>query len=161
MANPCEYRGVQAQIISPVPPFQALFVEAFSITGATNGTGGAFVQATQVCGLISYQTDKARQSQRGRCYVAFPSQQLDSGGGSPDATYITRLGTLASDMIAGLSVSAGGRTATLVRVLLHGKDKNGNQIVPFITPITGSKQSELWATQKRRGNFGRTNVSPI
>lgn len=159
MTNAAEYRGVQVQICDPTPPNHALFVEAN--TNANAGAGGiaGAILPHQTCGLISFQTLNPGQAGRGRFYTAFPAAASDSGGGSPNATYITDLTTLAGLVDSGQIISVSGRTATLVRIIRHGKNKAGT--FPAPSPIATSSVSDAWATQRRRGSFGRTNKSPI
>lgn len=159
LSGVAEYRGVQAQILNTLYPYKAFYSAAGVNTNAGAGTGAATLLPSQTCGLISFQTARAGRAFRGRFYAAFPSQGMDSGGGSPTAGYITNLTTLTGDVDTGLSIVQGGRTATLVRVILHKKDKSG--VVPDPSPVIAASVSELWATQRRRGNFGRHNDSPL
>jgi hypothetical protein len=161
MSSLTEYRGIEMQILSPVPPFQALYTEAFTNLNAQPGTSGELTLPSQVAGLVEFQTGAARQRGRGRAYLAFPAAGNDDGTGKPSAGARLVMAQIASDMEAGLAVSTAGRTATLVRVLKHGKDKTGVQIFPYWTAVTNHSDSEFWATQKRRGNWGRTNISPV
>jgi hypothetical protein len=160
MSSLTSYRGVQMQILSPIPPFQALFVEGF-FGDDILGTSGETSLPSQTCGLVEYQTGAARQRGRGRSYLAFPATANDDGTGKPSAGGRAAMLAIASDLSAGLSVSRDGRTATLVRVLKHGKDKDHVQIFPYWTAVTGHSVSVFWATQKKRGNWGRSNLSPL
>jgi hypothetical protein len=155
------YNGVQAQICSPIGPYTALFVAADVISSAGPGTVVGPPMPTQISGLASYETSQAGVANRGRMYAAFPGQSADSGGGTVSGAYDTALGALAANMSAGISISTAGRTAILVRVLNHGRNKAGLFPTPAQSPITGFKVSPFWATQRRRGEFGRTNRSPI
>jgi hypothetical protein len=159
LANSAEYRGVQAQIYLATPPNRAAFSAAFINTSAGPGLAGATPLPSQTCGLIQFQTGEAGQANRGRLFIPFPAVLDNSSGGTPVAGYVTRLTTLVALMDSGISIVAGARTATLVRVLRHGKNKAGVQPTP--TPVTSGTASDLWATQRKRGDFGRTNVSPI
>jgi hypothetical protein len=151
------YRGVQVRIgASPGLLFTA---PVFNNSSAGPGTAGAVGLPRQTCGLVSYQTLFSGQANRGRSYIPFPAQADDATFGVPGATYLTNLGLLAGDMGVGLSISVGARTATLVRVLIHRKNKAG--ATPPPSPITSFSISLRWATQRRRGSFGRANASPI
>jgi hypothetical protein len=159
MTGIAEYRGVQAQILNTIPPYLAFYAEQFTIANAGAGTAGTVALPGQVCGIGSYQTLQAGRAFRGRVYIPFPDVADDNGGGSPTNSYITRLNLLVSSLSVGLSVAVAGRTATLVRVLLHRKNKAGTTPTP--TPILSFETTQGWATQRRRGSFGRQNRSPI
>jgi hypothetical protein len=145
------YKGALAQIIAPLP------VKAkVSFTSSTGpGTGGTTLQPQQVCGLASFTTALAGRSQRGRYYVPFPwSGAIATGGEGPSAAYIT-LGNNLAIALGGLnSVGAGANTATVVAVVYHSDFLSGD-------PITNRSFRAKWATQRRRGDYGRQNVSPI
>lgn len=161
LSTGAEYRGVQAQIYQTVEPFHAKFVEAFTNTSAGPGTGGAALMPLQVSGLISYQTARPGRANRGRTYVPFVSPVNATAAGFPTPGYIVASTALAADLSAGLLVTAGPRTATLVRGLFHGKDKAGVRPVPAFDVILGSIVATRFATQRKRGGFGRHNDSPI
>ncbi len=153
------YKGVQAQICNPAFPYAAIYLSASSIAGAGAGGVAGNIMPGQICGLIGFSTGRAGVRNRGRFYVAFPGVADDGGGGSPTAGYITRLGALAPNVNSGMAVAVGGRTATLIRVILHGTPKVG----PIGAPdaVIGSPIGQGWATQRRRGSYGRQNRSPI
>ncbi len=153
------YKGVQAQICQPTFPYTAIFIAGQSIAGAGVGGVAGNPMPAQVCGLLSFATGKAGVRNRGRFYVAFPGVADDSGGGTVSAGYTTRLQALGAQVSVGLAPSAGGRTATLVRVILHSTPKTG-PIAPPDAVVSGSDHA-AWATQRRRGSFGRQNRSPI
>ncbi len=159
ICNISTYKGVQAQICSPVLPFRATYVAQGAIGNAGAGTAGANGLPPQTSGLISFQSALANVQNRGRFYIPFPAQLDDSGGGAPTGGYVARANALAVNVAAGLAPTTGGRTATLVRVLVHRLNKAGLAIPA--TPVISSNASTLWATQRRRGDFGRQNVSPI
>jgi len=156
---PVEYRGCQAYIHSAVPPYPATHVPANAFANAGAGTAGSDVLPTQTCAIIRFLTDRPGPSGRGRFYMPFPPVGADDGTGKLVAAAITNYLAVANEVGVGIAVSAGGRTAVLVRVLVHGKNKLG--VYPSPTPVTDFLVDQFWATQKRRGSFGRTNVSPI
>ncbi len=157
--NVSRYQGVQAIICSGTAPNKAVNVPASAITNAGVGTGGAVPMAGQVCGILRFQTILAGSAGRGRWYLPFPSQTADSGGGSASAAYIAAGMSLGNVVGVDQPITVGGRTATLLRVIRHGKNKA--EIYPPPTPVNSFSVDNTWATQKRRGSFGRHNVSPI
>lgn len=154
-----EYRGVQMQLLKTAYPYHARLIAAETNVNAGTGTNASTYLPTQTSGLITYQSLNPGSKGRARTYVAFPSQDLDSGGGTPTGGYQTLLLALASDLGSGLALSTGGRTATLVRVVLHGPDKF--TVVDPPSPIISWSVGARWATQRKRGNYGRPNRPPL
>lgn len=144
------YRGVQVQKYSPLP----VAVAVSSIANSGVGTAGVSMIPTQGSGLISLRTALAGKSHRGRVYIPFPSDSDNTADGRPVAAYLTRLGTLATAMLATISAGAGGNTNTF-NLVIHSKLLNS------FTLVTVATEQGRWATQRRRGDWGRTNVLPI
>lgn len=92
--------------------------------------------------------------------MPFPNSLQDTGTGIPTSGYIGVLSTIASD----INTFIGGITlgVNITQVLYHRNFPHAEPpIPPSDTPITGFRVSAKWATQRRRGSFGRANVSPI
>jgi len=157
--NLASYHGVQVVVHSQIAPFGQLLAPVFTNANAGVGTRGAIALPRQVSGLISYQTILPGPAGRGRLYIPFPADADNQGGGAPGGTYITNALALASATNTGISITVGGRTGTLVRALVHKANKAGVFLQP--TPVTGGTVSSKWATQRKRGTFGRANSSPI
>jgi hypothetical protein len=163
LAATATYRGVQVQIFSGMPVgliYPALFASVFINSSSGPGVAGAIGLPRQTCGLIEYQTDIPGRQGRGRSYIPFPASADNDVNGVPTAGYLTNLAFVAGDMGSGLAVSGVGGTATLVRVIPHLKKNKAGNFVSH-TPITNASGSASWATQRRRGSFGRANSSPI
>lgn len=161
LSSLAQYRGCQVQILAPVPPYLATYSPAEVNGNAGAGTVTGDPMPPQTCGIISFQTGKPRQANRGRMYMPFPGQSSDSGGGSPGAVYLSELGVIAGYFDSGVAIVQAGRTATLVRVIKHGKNKDGVYPIPNTDPVTGASIGGGWATQRRRGDYGRQNKSPV
>jgi len=157
--NFAEYRGVQVTIHGLAFPYASITAPVFSQIAISAGTGGTTALPRQTCGLASLQSPFPGPKHRGRVYSPFPPVAGDDGNGVPSAGFLADLATWVFVMAAGRLVSESGRTATLVRVLVHAKDKLGVADAPTI--VTASTVGTKWATQRRRGSFGRANVSPI
>jgi hypothetical protein len=155
-----DYRGVQVTINQTTYPYKQKLLPVVGNAFAGAGTSGSQPLPTQTAGLLRFQSPNAGPGGRGRWYIPFPPANANSGGGSPTAAYQVLMDNLAGIVATGIALSFGGRTATLVRVLVHSPPKGGGA-TPGPSPITSFQSSELWATQKRRGAYGRTNVSPI
>jgi hypothetical protein len=152
--NNATYRGTQVQIVSNPP----LTIAAESVAGAGPGTGGATSLPKQICGLISVITPLSGVRYRGRLYLPFPSTAMDVGDGKPTASYQLNAVNVGDAFFLVRNVSTAGRTATWNQVILH---KPGKSAVPPPTIISSFDISGAWATQRRRGDFGRLNESPI
>jgi len=159
MTGAATYKGVQASILNVTPPYLTRInpVTSNSHAGVGTATGQPF--PGQVSGIISVQTMRGGRAGRGRTYVGFPGIVHDTGAGNPTNAYVALLVALADQICVGLGISIGGRTATLVRVLLHTKNKFDIVFPP--DGVTSFTARAKWATQRRRGDFGRINVSPV
>jgi hypothetical protein len=150
ICNVSSFDGVIAQVISPLP----LMARVFSTIHQGVGTGGAVGQGRQVAGLIRFRTDFAGPGFRGRNYLPFPSTSASQLYGTPTAAYNTAALALADAIFNFAAFAVGGRTATVDMGLF----KRAGSI---FTPVTNVSASPDWATQKRRGTFGRPNLPPI
>jgi len=117
---------------------------------------------TQVCGIYTKHTEVAGPSGRGRTYVPFPSDDaLGAVAGSdiPTAAYQLK--------VFNLSGNFSGTVAYLTATLIAFQVQWGlyreppTPAPPVFTPIISTVAHRLWATQKRRGDYGRPNVSPF
>lgn len=152
--NNAEYKGVQAYV-NQVP----LPAPAVSTTGTGFGTGGANAMSRQTAGLIGWKTNFAGPAFRGRMYIPFPSTSEDAVGGVPSTVYTTDLDNFATALISFGTVGSGGNTSTLQFVIAHTVGKSGIRPAPSV--IASGAGTGKWATQKRRGSYGRANSSPI
>jgi hypothetical protein len=157
--NLAQYNGCQAIIHSPVPPNPATNVPANSVIGAGAGAGGAVPLPKQSCGIIKFTTGSPGPGGRGRWYTPFPPQAGDSGFSTVSPAYQVLLQNLAAVVGITVTIATGGRSAVLQRVIRHGINKLG--IYPPPSPVLAFVQDAIWATQKRRGSFGRQNFPPI
>lgn len=153
--NLSSYEGVQVQIYR----LGMIFVSANATTGHGVGTGGAVALPRQTAGITHLTTALAGRAYRGRSYWPFPSVTHDQGDGVPTSAYASLIGTAIGGLLLLSAISTAGRTATIQMVLNHRKNKAG--VIPPITPIVLTFAEQKWATQRRRGSFGRPNVSPI
>ncbi len=160
LSSTVQYRGIMLQKIWPFPRTFAEF------SNGNNGTGsGAATQVpTQVCGLIKAQTAKAGRQFRGRIYIPFLGTGSVGANGNPTAPYVTALQNLAAAVYpSSYGIIAGGNGFTMIPVIFHNKGygkpptnlKGTDDVVSVVA-------SPLFATQRRRGNYGRSNPgSPI
>lgn len=159
MSSATEYRGVEVMLVDPAPPYKPLFGPVIQNVNAGPGITGTKVLPRQVCGLIKYSTGRAGRAFRGRLFIPFSSDSNYATNGQVNATGIAALSAIAVALLGDPGVSIGGRTATLVRILHHRKNKEG--LYPDPTPVTGGTISSSYATQRKRGSYGRPNSSPV
>jgi hypothetical protein len=85
--------------------------------------------------------------------VPFPNAAENDADLTPIAGYVARLNSLAAVLIS-FQTTAGVNNCTLVPILW-------NRTLSEATDITNGVGKKLWATQRRRGDFGRINTFPV
>jgi len=123
------------------------------------GTGGAGNLPTQVSGLISWQSVVGGRQGKGRSYVPFPWTAALGATGVPIVAYQTALADYAGVMQPGFivpNVGSGGGTLNL-KLCTHYTVGIPTRPFPFDT----FSVPPAFATQRRRGFFGRQNRAPI
>lgn len=160
----CSYRGVGVQIIKPVA-----FPEVFNNAFAGVGTSGGVAQPLQVTALVRHQSSVLyvgpgikhllRRAQ-GRSYVPFPSvtwvgnpDPMSAGGFAALTGVATAIGL--NRTIVGHGGNVGLTIGTYVTTD-YGPPK-----VQLFIPSDNLFPVRLWATQRRRGEYGRQNVDPF
>lgn len=145
------YHGVSLQRVFPLPRTRpATFIPAI-----TPGAVAGEILPGQVSGIIRLRTAFAGHSHRGRVYLPFPSEAHNEVPGLPTPEYVQAGQLLASTWFAGRNMpGAGPDFVTLQPVIFH-------RISGSTDEITTADCRKLWATQKRRGSYGRTNLSPF
>lgn len=122
-----------------------------SFVGAGTGFPGSDPLPKQVAGLIQKRTDFAGRQFRGRLYMPFPYKDVADLTGNVSGTQHDSMTTFASIVLVNRTYASGGESVTVQPVLRH-KAAGVN-----VTPIVSSPVSYSWATQRRRGDFGRAN----
>lgn len=108
----------------------------------------------QTCGIITARSTGLGRRGRGRVYVPFPSEEDNVTGGIPSVDYVVRLENL-SDAILETQLVGAVPDVTTLTAMLFSRDTG------VYTPIVSTNARSLWATQRRRGDFGKQNISPI
>jgi len=145
------YAGATLQIIRP-----NLRPTVYS----TNSNGIGMVAGDplprQAAGLITLRTNEAGRKGRGRKYVPFPSEGDNANGVGPAPAYMANAATLGAAFVAQRVITAMvGDTATLVPVIYHRANPIGSP------DVSSYFVRAKWATQRRRGSFGKPNQSPF
>jgi hypothetical protein len=144
------YMGIDGQVIFPtlLVPLQSNVASGF---GDTAGDP----LPSQTSGIITLRTTLGGRANRGRFYIPFPTETDNDTTGKPTSTYVAAAQTLADTLKASLvNVGAGGNTNSFAPVILHRDTMT-------TTAITDATAQQKWATQRRRGAFGRPNVTPF
>jgi len=154
MTSTAAYRGFTAQILAPVPS-----IAYGSQTGA--GIGGIVSQGLprQDCGIIQKRSAVPGRRKGGRFYVPFPAEENNTTDGIPDATYLGLINALATVLEGALTW---GDAGSAVPVIYTRPDPT--HIPPVLASdhlIATCRGLQKWATQRRRGSFGRTNSPPF
>lgn len=149
MAQAATWAGLDVQKIDPLPLSVPLFGN--TIGGSGSITGDAM--PAQVCGLLSLRTNFGGKKFRGRIYLPFPGEDSSGTGGIPLPAYLAAAAVLKDDYITNLTIVGAAGSATLVPQIWH-------RLTRTSTDVVGGVVKGGWATQRRRGVFGKANAPP-
>lgn len=118
------------------------------------GEADAMCLPLQVAGLVTFRSDQPGPAGRGRAYIPFTSIQACEGAGEMTDGYKAFLEAVADAIGPAISWTAvaSAWTLTLQQIIAPR--------IPAI-PIGVSAPTGLWATQRRRGDYGRPNSLPV
>lgn len=125
------------------------------VRNAGLGTGGLGIAPPQVAGLISWRTPLAGRKNRGRSYLPYVADADMDPDGTPAAVYLTKLETFANLMLPPLTVGTPPDTSTIKFSIANS---------PHAFQPVGVSDWRIengFATQRRRGYWGRPNSSPL
>lgn len=146
------YQGCTMRMVKGAAPFP---LTAFSQLGSGGGVLAPPNLPTQVSGLVSLYTPKLGKKYRGRMYVPFPaavSQDLVTG--EPILAYLAGLTAMVNQLKAIHTVTIGGSSVDFIYGLTPVPDVS-------LTGYDSGIARMAWATQKRRGDYGRLNKGPF
>ena len=146
------YRGVWVRLVStPLP----LPYSTFASDGI--GTGGADGVPAQVSGVISFTTPYAGRHYRGRIYPGFPSGSFMDSEGQMTGPGLTALADIRDQLVLARTFGAGANTSLAIPCVRA-------VFLPPAPPqyygIVAGFANSSWGTQRRRGDYGRTNDLP-
>lgn len=149
LSEDANFAGVGVRRMAP----DAKTIEYTSID-IVPGNGDATCLPLQVAGLVTFRSDTPGPSGRGRAYIPFPPASSLEGAGAMVAGYKTLLEAVADAIGPSISWTAvaSAWTVTLQQIVAPR--------IPSIY-IEVSAPTGLWATQRRRGDYGRPNSLPI
>lgn len=149
------YRGLDCQLISPTVGL------AFTSVGNTGaGSAGGANIPQQVSGLLAWKSVPASRASRGRTYIPFPSTSFSDPTG-----YMLPAGQAALDAIRAALVATcvvPGATIPSQYQMVH-RQKTGAGPPPTFSynTIVEGLSRDRFATQRRRGQYGRRNLPPF
>lgn len=145
-----QYRGVGGTKIWPLP--RTMEESINSSAGA--GTAGTQAMPLQVSGLIKFQSGLAGRTHRGRIYPGFLWAGFGNNDGTMNGAGATAVATVAGAIPRNWTMVGAGGTAALAQVVY-------NRVTHAPTVILASPAQTVFATQRRRGQLGRTNLLPF
>lgn len=145
----CEYLGLSLQDF----PYRLWYPE---YSNASQGPGLIVGNdaPSQASGLVSFRTLYGKPSGRGRIYIPFPSVTSNGADGLPIDDYVEDLQVLGSYFSANITATTSTQAIVLVAIIANS---TGSGPTKDIINGIGVKK---WATQRRRGSYGRQNVVP-
>lgn len=146
MQSNASYEQTSVSRVRPLPPTKPVI----DSTSAAAGTDATDRLPKQVSGLLTKNTAFGGPRYRGRLYMPFPSEGFNDVDGRPNGAYTGRLQTWGTQYFQGMTVTSGADTSSLVPIIYH-RDTNTWDVVTSVL-VRGR-----WATQRRRGDFGRPN----
>jgi hypothetical protein len=145
------FLGVSVRNLTQLPPPAAVT----SSGGSLAGTGGTPPLPTQVAGIITLRSGLAGRAHRGRLYIPFPSgDSNDADTDRPNAGYIAAATALANELILPKLIGTLPDRCRIVPIIKQAA-------VIDTDPIRAAEPRELWATQRRRGDYGARNPPVI
>jgi hypothetical protein len=150
MPSVARYRGVSVQdLTNPVS------VPYVSFANDGPGTNGATLAPTQTTGIIQKKTLSGGRANRGRIYAGFPSQANLTATGGMSAGGLGLLANIQDAIDTSQTIVGAGGTTNLDLVVWH---RGGAFNYTLVNQLVALGE---WATQRRRGQFGRINLPPF
>lgn len=147
------FQGVRLRTLDP--DMNETWAETTTDAGPGNYSIDASAAPAQVSGLMRFYTDLRGKRGEGRTFVGFPPVEAIDTDSTPVAEYVTRLNALAAKYAGAQLIDFGAFTFTT----LFGLYDKGP---PATFGLFTSKDCpKAFATQRRRGEFGRLNTPPL
>lgn len=159
MANEATYLGLGLRHIDPLP----IGSEAVSIVGTGPGVGGTPPLPSQTCGLITQVGGLPALARKGRTYLPFPPSAASVAPGVPSAGYLTGIQPIGNILINTWNMT-GPYTGTQFNFICGWRPPQPTHTPPLLRSYAVPQffvRAAKWATQRRRGGFGRPNALPF
>jgi hypothetical protein len=126
----------------------------YEIFGQGPGLGGTQPLPTQTSIIVQLKTNGPGKGGLGRIYIPFPSTTDNANGGVPAGAYQAKVDTFRLAVYTRHTYTDAGKgIIELEPIIWHRKTKNYDL-------VESTKVHTLWATQRRRGSYGRLNNLP-
>lgn len=155
------YYGCSMQLVNPVPATEP--IPLFSRVGTHAGAVAGNPLPLQVSGVITIKTAFAGRHYRGRIYPGFLPASYSDATGAALPVMVTNMTLLANALQSTIAYTSGANIVNLFAVLRSAVQV----LVPpapktvFYSPITSALPVQRFATQRRRGQYGRINSPPF
>lgn len=156
MPSVASFRGIGVRNL--MAPRTIEFTDA-----ASDGVGsvGADLAPTQTSYILAMSGTLAGRSNTGHSYPGFPSADYLTATGGMTAPGLAALTALATFLFTPGPQGAGADLATLVLATRHPDVIVATVHLPQWTRVFSLRPAPIWATQRRRGQFGRQNIPPF
>jgi hypothetical protein len=156
MPASCAYRGTGVKNITPFAT-----QEFVSTASAGPGVAGGTEIPQQVSYLVNFKSIFSGRGFRGRIYPGFVSSVHVNTSGNMNALGLTAIQLLASVIPISRVITVGGDSTTIQLVILR-RVAGGVPLPPLSSvDVQTANARGAFATQRRRGDFGRTNQAPL
>jgi hypothetical protein len=150
------YRGTGVKNITPFPT-----QEFVSIGSAGPGLAGGTEIPQQVSYLVNLKSIFSGRGFRGRFYPGFVTSTHVNTSGNINAAGITAIQLLAANTPITRTITVGADSTSIQFVILR-RTAAGVPLPPLsFVDVTTVNARLAFATQRRRGDFGRTNQAPL
>lgn len=149
--NNAQYKGARLKRIVPAFGFPQ-----FSTLANGAGVQGGDNIPSQCCGLISWYTDVAARTARGRTYLPMASEANSFGVGAPDAAGLQNLNDWAVALSTAWDIAPNAGASARFRLAVYSR------ILKAAFWVTRFIRRTNWATQRRRSQINRADqVAPV
>jgi len=149
LSNPATFLGYKMQVIRA-----AVSVPYFWAQAGGGGLAGAAPLPRQSAGFIRKVPNQSGRRKGGRVYIPFPSELDNDDSSVPTTEYTDRLVILAQKFLMTQVWGAGGANTAVPLIYKRTVPGNSSTVASF-------QAIRKWATQRRRGSFGRVNANPF
>src|SRR6185295_487266 len=144
------FRGITLAVVAP-SPIAGVIRNAHAIDGLVSGDA----LPKQCAGIVSLRTATVGRTGRGRIYVPFPAEASCGADGQPLASYRTDLSIIGDYFVNDQLIDQGsGDTVTIHGSVYHRITTTSTLYAGYVIPIK-------FATQRKRGDYGRINTPPF
>jgi len=150
MPSQAIYEGFNVRRIQPVLSLDYSFDD-----GTGPGTAGDKPIPRQCAGFIRLRSDIPGHGKSGRMYVPFPDEDDCQPNGLPEDNYMNGLATLVTKFTNSMVWGTGG---TFIPIIYSRPDLTADPPRGYsFADVRSFVPIRKFATQRRRGSFGRTN----